>query len=315
MSNAFASRRIAVAICTWNRANLLDQTLREMRALRIPDGVTWELLVVNNNCTDDTDAVIARHAPHLPIRRLFEPKQGHSNARNCATAAAQGDLLLWTDDDVLVDPDWLSEYVRAAAAWPDAAFFGGAVEPWFETPPPAWIARNIAVLESVFALRDLGREVRPLRTDEGIVGASMMYRMSAIAGLQYNADLGRKGAQLTSGDDSDFQQRVRDRGGQGVWVGTARIRHFVPAARLTARYVWDWYRAYARFRVRHLPPATFHGPRLWGAPRWMVGMYWKAWLRCLLLRPLKTRAWLDAFVDCAGWRGTLDCLRESAVSA
>lgn len=68
---------ISVAICTWNRAKLLDQTLTQMRRLVVPAGVTWELLVVNNNCTDETDAVIERHETNLPIRRLFESRRGN----------------------------------------------------------------------------------------------------------------------------------------------------------------------------------------------------------------------------------------------
>ena len=114
---------VTVAICTWNRAPLLDRTLVEMRKLRIPPGVEWELLVMNNNCTDNTDQVIARHADHLPIRRLFEPKQGLSNARNCTVRAAEGEFLLWTDDDVLVDPKWLESYVDAVQRWPTASVF------------------------------------------------------------------------------------------------------------------------------------------------------------------------------------------------
>ena len=74
--------KITVAICTWNRAALLDQTLCEMHKLEIPAGVEWELLVVNNNCTDGTDAVVAEHAKGLPILRLFEARPGLSNAGN-----------------------------------------------------------------------------------------------------------------------------------------------------------------------------------------------------------------------------------------
>jgi glycosyltransferase involved in cell wall biosynthesis len=110
-----------------------------MRQLRIPANVDWELLVVNNNCTDDTDAVIARHQDALPLRRLFEPEQGLSNARNSAVAVAKGDYILWTDDDVLVSSNWLVEYANAFRSWPDAAFFGGPIEPWFSTEPPAWL--------------------------------------------------------------------------------------------------------------------------------------------------------------------------------
>ena len=118
---------VTVAICTWNRAKLLDATLAQMCKLRIPSGITWELLVVDNNCTDDTPAVVERYADRLPVRRLDEKNQGMSYARNCAQRAAAADLLLWTDDDVLVDEDWLAAYVRAAARWPNAGYFGGLI--------------------------------------------------------------------------------------------------------------------------------------------------------------------------------------------
>src|SRR4051812_4932182 len=110
--------RVTVAICTWNRSALLDRTLTSMRHLVIPEGVEWEILVVNNNCTDDTDDVLSRHFAGLPLRRVFEPRQGLSNARNAAIDVAAGELICWTDDDVLVDPGWLSAYVEAASRWP-----------------------------------------------------------------------------------------------------------------------------------------------------------------------------------------------------
>ena len=60
---------ISVAICTWNRAQLLDQTLDHLTRVRIPEGAEWEVLVVNNNCTDNTDRVLEKHFSHLPLRR------------------------------------------------------------------------------------------------------------------------------------------------------------------------------------------------------------------------------------------------------
>ena len=105
---------LTVAICTWNRAGLLDQTLGRMRQLNLPRDIQWELLIVNNNCADDTDRVIENHSHDLPVRRLFESKQGHCNARNCAVASARGDVIIWTDDDVMVEPDWLAAYANNA---------------------------------------------------------------------------------------------------------------------------------------------------------------------------------------------------------
>src|SRR5436309_3023469 len=75
-----------VAICTWNRSQLLRQTLDQFLDLAIPAGMTWELLVVNNNSTDDTDVVLAEFESRLPLRRLFEREPGLSHARNAALA-------------------------------------------------------------------------------------------------------------------------------------------------------------------------------------------------------------------------------------
>jgi len=245
---------ISVSICTWNRARLLDQTLTEMQALRIPTGVEWELLVVNNGCTDDTDGVIARHAPRLPIRRLFESMQGISNARNCAVAAANGELLLWTDDDVLVHQDWLSEYVSAAARWPEASFFGGPVEPWFEGSPPAWLLRVLPQVANVYALRDLGEAPIPLSQKRLPVGANFAVRISNQLRYPYDPTLGRKGYTLIGDEERSLIATMLADGLQGTWVPGARVRHYIPRTRQTIRYLRRWFSAdgalFAR-RSRH----------------------------------------------------------------
>src|SRR5687768_5445004 len=119
---------VTVAICTHNRADLLDQTLAALRLVRIPHDVSWELLVVDNNSTDGTSQIITEHRRHLPIRPLFETQLGLCAARNRAIRESRGALILWTDDDVIVDPNWIVEYVRAAREFPDASYFGGTVE-------------------------------------------------------------------------------------------------------------------------------------------------------------------------------------------
>lgn len=266
--------KLTVAICTWNRADLLDQTLAEMRRLRIPEGVEWELLVVNNNCTDHTDEVLARHAGHLPLRRLLEPKQGLSHARNCAVTAAAGELILWTDDDVLVDPEWLAEYVAAARRWPEALFFGGTIEPWFEVEPPAWIRRNLIDLSGPFAINRRGGAVRPLAEGERVNGANMGFRREVFDTDRFDVSLGRMADSLISGDETEFFDRLMSRGSSGIWVGSARVRHFIPRARITRAYIAAWFRGYGATLARLEGP--YWGPRLMGAPRWAVRSFLEA---------------------------------------
>src|SRR5438067_7149458 len=219
---------VTVAICTWNRANLLDRTLARMRELSVPPGLAWELLVVNNNCTDDTDAVIARHAGALPLGRLLETKQGLSHARNCALEHVRGELLVWTDDDVLVEPGWLSAYVEAARAHPAAGYFGGPVEPWFEADPPADLLRYLPSVRGAFALVDYGPETRPLAAGEAPFGANMAFRTELVRSFRFDPKLGRTGASQIGDEETALLEALNREGRFGVWVGPARVRHFIP---------------------------------------------------------------------------------------
>ena len=72
---------ISVAVCTWNRASLLRECLQTMTQLHTPAGLRWELLVVNNNCTDDTSSVVAAFARRLPVKEIVEKKLGLSHAQ------------------------------------------------------------------------------------------------------------------------------------------------------------------------------------------------------------------------------------------
>jgi glycosyltransferase involved in cell wall biosynthesis len=310
---------VTVAICTWNRADLLERTLARMQELIIPRGLSWELLIVNNCCTDDTNAVIARHEGKLPLRRLDEPKQGLSNARNCAMAAAQGDLLIWTDDDVLVDPGWLEAYVRAAQEWPQASFFGGVVDPWFSKAPPRWITRHFDKLKWAFVVHQLGNDVRlldpgaPLATHELPLGANMAFRTNILRKFPFNPKLGRLGSKLYWGEETEVIARMREAGHAGVWVGTARVLHYIPAERLTARYFWNWVRDSTEGET--LNAVTWPGVRLWGAPRWMWRAYLENQLVRFLLTPFRNQRWLDAFVKAAQFKGIINAERKRSLAA
>jgi hypothetical protein len=261
---------VTVAICTWNRAKLLDQTLSEMRKLRVPDGVTWEVLVVNNKCTDDTDAVLERHAPHLPLRRLLEVRQGQSFARNCAVAAASGELIVWTDDDVLVESGWLAAYVSAAAVAPqDVAFFGGAVTPWFETPPVPAMAAALPAVRSGFCGVTVPEELSIAGESPVLpVGANCAMRRAAIVSLEFNTELGAKGAEHVTGEEWQLMRRLLSMGYTGRWVPGAEVRHFVPAERLRLRSVFRFFHGLGAATI--VTEGVPVGRRLCGVPLWMI---------------------------------------------
>jgi glucosyl-dolichyl phosphate glucuronosyltransferase len=235
---------VTVAICTWNHANLLDQTLTEMRNLRIPEGVEWEILIVNNNCTDATEEVIARHATDLPIRRVIELRQGLSCARNRVLDEANGDWVLFTDDDVLVDPGLLEAYVAAIVpSGEDVAFLGGTIEPWFPQPPDPDLARAIPTVANGFCgVGERGvivREDRPIQRlgDEVPLGANFAVDRRRLGKIRFDEALGHRGNSLICGEEVYFFRALLDKGLTGRWVTAARVRHYVPPSRLTLSYL------------------------------------------------------------------------------
>ena len=228
---------VTVAICTWNRAASLRRALGSLALLEIPDGVRLELLVIDNGSSDDTPAVLSEHASTLPLRSLAEPQPGLSHARNRAAAEARGELILWTDDDVEVEPAWLAAHVEASHRHPDASFFGGATLPRFEQPPPAWIAQSWEQLADTWAIRALPPEPAPIDPSRLPVGANFAIRAELQRRHAYDPRLGRRGGELMGGEETALMRQLLADGRSGWWVPAARVHHAIPPERLTESYL------------------------------------------------------------------------------
>jgi glycosyltransferase involved in cell wall biosynthesis len=306
--------RVSVLICTWNRAPLLDRTLAELGRLRVPGGVDWEVLVVNNRCTDATDDVLARHMERLPLRRLYESQSGKSFAANLAVRESRGELLLWTDDDVFVDPLWLEAYVAAAAAHPSAIFFGGSVEPVYETEPPAWLRRNLDIFGGVLAQVDPRPDGQPVdRREPPPVGANMAMRRAAFDEARFNTLLGPCGNTRVCGEETELIHRLMDAGHQGVWVRGAAVRHHTPAERVTKKYMQFYWACMGRTYARLNFGEQFR--LLAGAPRWAVRQYLTAQLTMRLCSATRGRRWALALCHAAKMKGLISEWRRLGAAA
>lgn len=277
--------QVSVAICTWNRSHLLRRTLGDLAQLDVPRGLEWELLVVDNNCSDDTGEVVRMFRDRLPLRTLVEPQQGLSHARNAAVTACRGTHVVWTDDDVRIDRQWLMAYLQAFAAHPGAAFFGGPIHPDFERPPPAWLQQVWARVASAYgeralgpvALRFDGRKLTPF-------GANYALRLDVQRRHPYRTTLGRRPGSMVSGEETAVVEALLAEGHEGWWVPGATVRHFVPARHLTTGYLRRYFIGLGQTLALTEPP--FEGPRLLGRPRhlWREAVeleydYWMARLR------------------------------------
>jgi glycosyltransferase involved in cell wall biosynthesis len=271
---------ITVGICTLNRAESLRRTLASLAAMRLQNELKWEVVVVNNNCTDHTDAVIESFVDRLPIRRKFEPQRGLSRARNRAVDTAEGNYIVWTDDDVVVDPGWLTAYAESFHRWPEATVFGGPIMPRYSEPVPRWLAGNeVMVGEMAFSRRDLGDEPISLSVAGNRIpyGPNFALRTSAQRAFPYDPQLGHAPGQQRRCEEFDVIDRILGSGGSGYWVPQARVEHCINHEQQTVGYVRDFLATCGEGIAFRSGVAT-SGPIWCGAPRWIWRQTAEEWL-------------------------------------
>ncbi|MEO8521397.1 MAG: glycosyltransferase [Acidobacteriota bacterium] len=271
-----------VLICTFNRSASLRQTLASLARM---DGAgwPWDVLVVDNNSSDDTRDVVAALASGFPVplRYLHEPRQGKSHALNSGIAASTAQVVLFTDDDVLVSPRWLEEAVAPLRAGADADYTGGPVEAIWGAPRPRWLPAGNSNMWGTIAALDYGPESFVFEERQRIpIGANMAVRRTVFDRVgAFDPRLGRVGKSLIGQEQAEFFYRTRRAGLRGLYVPEMKVAHHVPAARLTKAYFrrWWYWKGVARARLHRLHPETELGldlrrvPRISGVPRFALG--------------------------------------------
>lgn len=235
---------ISMIICTRNRANQLRQVLESASKMLIPQGLDWEFLVVDNGSMDNTAEVVASFAGRLPIRCVRENVPGLSNARNRGVQEARGKYICWTDDDVILDNQWLAAYVDSFNKHPEAVIFGGRVIPVLEEPIPAWFrgAMDIWPLSSITATRDFGDAEIPLDFKRGINpwGANFAVRTQEQKQYLYNPQLGVAPTHKRTGEEVDVMYKMLQAGATGWWVPGTKVLHQIPLKRQSLSYIYEY---------------------------------------------------------------------------
>ena len=283
----WSGQSVTIAICTWNRAELLAQTLNHLRELRIPEGLRWEVLVVDNNSTDRTRETVETLRSALPLRYVFEPKPGISHARNRALREAASSFLLFTDDDVLVDPGWMVAALETWRRFPDATMVGGPIEPWFPSPVDPDMAAAFPVFANGFCGLDHGPVERALSPGSDLYTANLAIQPRMLGQMSFDESLGHTGKELVGGEDLDFVRRIHRRGDLVAWSPAMRVRHYVDPRRMTLAYVKRFYFDDARCRVRMngVPGKA----RIVGAPLWLWRQVVATYLRFCIARVTSSR--------------------------
>lgn len=240
---------ISVVLSTYNRCEVLHKAL-ECLSVQQSCGVEYEIIVVDNNSTDNTHALVEIfRARDTRIRYLFEPCQGLSYGRNAGIRAARADAIVFTDDDVEVANDWIYRIHQALSQYPEADFIGGRVLPVVSGSLPAWAHTKMAP----FALQDFGDQpvVVSSTNRRCLIGACLVARRRAIAtaGL-FSTETQRVKDRVGSTEDADWEAQVWSYGGHGVYVPDIIVHSQLPSERLTKRYHRKWHLGHGSFHAK-----------------------------------------------------------------
>ena len=141
---------LSIIICTYNREKYIGPLLDSISKNDYPTS-DYEIILVDNNCTDNTRGVceqfVATH-PEIRLRYVVETEQGLSAARNKGIKEAKGEVIIYVDDDALVDTDYIRIYAEHFAVHPDTMAAGGPIEPLYETQEPSVVCKQMALVAS-----------------------------------------------------------------------------------------------------------------------------------------------------------------------
>lgn len=300
---------VSVLLATRNRAALLRDTLARFAELDTA-GVEWEVIAIDNGSGDETAHVLAEAAARLPLTALHEPRAGKNVALNRGLGLARGELLLFTDDDVLASRGWLKAHVRAARDWPAASIFAGRIQLHFPPDTPERLERH-APVRSLLCEFDLPGPEAPIR--ELPLGANFSVRARAMRGIRLDDGIGpQEGRNYAMGSETELLKRLREQGHSIVYVPDAAIEHVVQPSQIETSWLlgrsYRLGRGLARMGFVHNQPSR----PVFGVPLRAWGEFAHTQLRYSLSRCFAWPREFDIACEYQRMRGAIHELRQMA---
>jgi glycosyltransferase involved in cell wall biosynthesis len=230
-----------VVIPTYNSALRLPQVLEVLKLQIGIENLTGEILVVDNNSTDNTAEIVHKYQQNwlfpFPLKYFFAPRQGAAYARQLGVRQAEGELIGFLDDDNFPEPDWIYAAYLFAQSYPQAGAYGSLIRGEFESAPP----EDFAQIAQFLAIRDHGQEA--------LLFQPQHLRLPPSAGLVVRRKAWLESVPeecILTGPQKDLPRRGEDyevllylhKKGWEIWYNPEMsITHYIPRQRLTRDYL------------------------------------------------------------------------------
>jgi len=278
--------KTSVIICTYNRSVSLKRTLESLWKMSGLESIDWELIIVDNNSSDNTHDVVNNfiQSSKFPCKYIYENKQGLSYARNKGIAEATGEILSFTDDDVIVEKYWLQN-IRNEFKNKEVACIGGKILPIWENPQPAWLRGDLL---QFLALQDLGEE--KIELDSPVIwGANLSIRSSMFKkyGL-FDPTLGNIEGKLYGGEETKFVRMLLENGENVLYCPDILVHHCIPGFRMKKSYFRKW--VYDKGELKAIQMEGYRSRNIRGIPFYVIREAGGDFIRYLRKQALSPRS-------------------------
>lgn len=227
---------ISIIVCTYNRDKYIYQCLS-----RIAENVTrfdWEIILINNNSTDNTATECKRFETDYPCSNFHyfvESTSGLSHARNRGIKEAHGKWFVFLDDDSMIQTNYIENLGIWLEQYPNVGAFGGKIDPFFEDKTPSWLSKwSMGFVSAI----DLGNKVTVFQQGKYPIGANMGIARKAIDTVgDFNTSLGRTKELLLGGEEKDIFMRIQNANFSIYYFPNIDVQHCIPAKRTTYEFI------------------------------------------------------------------------------
>jgi glycosyltransferase involved in cell wall biosynthesis len=256
----------SIVICTYNRGESLQETLENLDHGLIVPNTPLEIIVVDNNSSDNTRDLVNQHLrkARIETRYIFEKRQGKSYALNRGVNEAKGDIVCFTDDDVLVRRDWIINIMKVFDET-GCACVGGKILLRLGKTRPEWLGDKMM---EQFGLLDLGNDLLFLKTPK-LYGANIAVRKSVFRDHGYfDVNLGPKAEKMHDSEDISFINKLIRGGEKVLYSPDVVIEHVVPAKHIEKSYFRK--RAFYQAELKGMNEVSAEGRNIFGIPLYML---------------------------------------------
>jgi glycosyltransferase involved in cell wall biosynthesis len=228
--------RISAIVSTYNRAHFLEGLFDSVLKQTIGKEC-YEVVIVNNNCTDNTEEICQRFIqshPEVTVNYCIETRQGLSYGRNRGIAESKGEVVTFLDDDALIAPDFFETTLDFFFHHPDVNAIGGKILLHYMDKKPNWYNPFLASLLGYFNRGDKEQ----VFTNDYFRGSNMSFRKEVFAKHgDFNTSLGRVGKNLMGNEEKELFYRFKNKGEEMWYVPTTVVYHLVPIERTYPEFV------------------------------------------------------------------------------